>query len=184
MLFTIATTFAYGAFFPWLGSSVQMIENIYGRPDLFALLFGVNAAGMAMAILVTERAVARSSTFPVLSVLATGMIAVAALYVGWSVTADGRPPFWAWFLLATVLTALNTASTPLTQTLALEPMGRVAGTASSITGAIIFCVSAPLGALIDRAIVDSVTPFGFGFLIYGAPFIIAIATARRVAVRT
>ena len=184
MLLTVATTFAYGAFFPWLGSSVQMIEIIYDRPELFALLFGANAGLMALAILISERLVARFSTYPVLRAESILLVSVAALYVVWSLSASGVPAFWAWFALVSILTALNSSVTPLMQTLSLEPMGRVAGMASSITGAIVFGVGATLGGIVDHFITDTVTPFGVGFLIYGMVALGAVVAAHRVPRRS
>lgn len=182
MLLTVATTFAYGAFFPWLGSSVQMIETIYDRPELFALLFGANAGIMALAILVTERLVARFSTYPVLRAESVVLVSVAALYVIWSLASSGTPAFWVWFTLVTILTSLNSSVTPLMQTLSLEPMGRIAGMASSITGAIVFAVGATLGGIVDRFITDTVTPFGVGFVLYGLVALGAVVAAHRVPV--
>lgn len=177
MLFTLAALLGYGAFFPWLGSSVQMIGEVYDRPDQFALLFGLNAAVMAGTILTVERLVQRYRTYPVLRVLAVALVPVSVLYVVIAVFADGVPGFWAWFALASLLTALNAGTTPLMQTLSMQPMGAIAGTASSVTGAIIFVGGALLGAVVDRAIDTTITPFGVGFLVYGSLALTAVVAA-------
>ncbi len=178
-LFTIASMLAYGAFFPWLGSSVQMIGEVFDRPEQFAVLFGANAVVMALTILCVERLVRRFSTYPVALVVTSVAVPVGAIYVIVSLLADGVPSFWLWFGLASVLTAANSGSTPLLQTLAMEPMGAIAGTASSVTGAIIFIGGAVLGGVIDRAIDQTVTPFGVGFGVYGALALIAVLFANR-----
>ncbi len=56
--------------------------------------------------------------------------------------------------------------------------GKIAGTASSVTGAAIFIGGALLGSLIDRQIIDTVTPFGVGFLIYSSLALIAVWFGR------
>ena len=182
VFFTLATTAAYGAFFPWLGSSTTMIGDVYGRPEQFALLFGINAIFMALTIVASERLVRRFSTFPVLAVQTSIIVSTAAVYVIWFRAEDGVPPFLAWFFLTTVLTAFNAGATPLMQTLAMEPMGKIAGTASSVTGAVIFVGGALLGSLIDRQIVDTVTPFGVGYLLYGGAALIALFFGQRALV--
>ncbi len=164
--FTLATTFGYAAFFPWLGSSPQIINELYDRPGQFALLFGLNAGLMALGIVTTERLVKRWATLPVVLTATAILIGFSIAYIGLSLASDGRPAFWTWFAFACVLTMLNAATTPLMQTLAMEPMGAVAGMASSVTGAIIFIASALLASIVDRAIVDTVTPFGVGFLVF------------------
>ena len=172
--FTLATTFGYAAFFPWLGSSPQIINELYDRPGQFALLFGLNAALMATAIILIERLVKRWATLPVVLTATAILIGFSLAYIGLALASDGQPSFWVWFGFASVLTMLNAATTPLMQTLAMEPMGAVAGMASSVTGSIIFIGSALLASLVDRAIVDTVTPFGVGFLIFSILALLAM----------
>ena len=178
MLFTLAATMSYGAFFPWLGSSVQIIDGIYDRPGQFALLFGLNAVVMAMTIVITERLVKWNGSYRVVRAESALMVMAAAVYVVVSLSTGGMPSFWLWFAMASVLTAFNAGSNPLMQTMSLQPMGKLAGTASSITGAIVFIFGALLGALIDRFIDTSVTPFGVGFLVYGGIALAAVLAAR------
>ncbi len=166
-LLTVAATMTYASFFPWLGSSPKLIGDIYGRGSSFALIFGANAVLMAIGIFVVERLVRRYSTFPVIRIQVAGLILFSAAYVVLSLLTNGVPPFWLWFVLVSVLTALNSSSSPLLQSLAMEPMGAIAGTAASVTGAIIFIGGALLGSIIDSFIDTTVTPFGVGFLIYG-----------------
>ena len=178
VLFTIAATMTYGSFFPWLGSSPTLIGDIYGRDDQFALIFGANAILMAVGIVLVEKLVTRFSTFPVVLAQTTMLLTVAGVYIVWSMSADGVPPFWVWFVLVSMLTALNSSSSPLLQTLAMQPMGAVAGTAASVIGAFVFLVGAVLGSIIDRAIDDTVTPFGIGFFVYGFVILIAVLQAK------
>ena len=176
MLFTLATTLAYGAFFPWLGSSPQLIVTIYGRP--LALFFGLNAAVMAITIVMSSRAVARFGTRPVLVTMMSVLVATSVVYVVVAVAADGVPSFWLWFALVTVLTASNSSTTPLLQTRAMAPMGAIAGTASSVTGAIIFIVGGVLGSIIDGFISTTVTAFGVGFLVFAGIGLLAVMTVQ------
>ena len=180
MLFTLATTLAYGAFFPWLGSSPQLIGTIYGRP--LALFFGLNAAIMAITIVMSSRAVARFGTRPVLVTMMSVLVATSVVYVVVALAADGVPAFWLWFGLVTVLTAANSSTTPLLQTLSMAPMGAMAGTASSVTGAIIFIVGGVLGSIIDGFISTTVTAFGVGFLVFTGIGLLAVMTVQATEV--
>ena len=167
MAFTFATAMSYGAFFPWLGSSIQMMDNIYGQGERFSLYFGLNAVFMALAILIVERVVSRVGTMPVVWTLSVAAVIVAAGYVVMSLTSSGVPGFWPWFLVASILTALNAGANPLIQTKSLEPLGDVAGTGSSITGSMIFISGALIGSIIDGFIDATVTAFGAGFFVLG-----------------
>ena len=178
MLFTIAAVMTYGSFFPWLASSPTLIGDIYGRDGQFALIFAVNAAGMALAIITVERLVRRFSTMPVIMAQVAVLIAVSITYVVVSIASDGVPNFWLWFVMLSVLTATNSSSSPLIQSMAMQPMGSIAGTAASVTGGMVFLGGAVLGWFVDRAIDDTVTPFGVGFLIYGIVIAITVLAAR------
>ena len=60
----------------------------------------------------------------------------------------------------------------------MEPMGAIAGTAASVTGAFIFIVGAILGSIIDGFIDTTATPFGVGFLVYGLVITVTLYAAR------
>lgn len=175
--YTMATTFAYAAFFPWLGSSPRIINDIYGRPGQFAGLFALNAAAMAAAIVVAERLVKQRGAVWVTWRSAVATVFVAAGYVVVAVAFGGQPGFVLWFAMATALTMLSAALSPITTTLAMEPMGSIAGIASSVTGAIIFVASAVLAGIIDSFITNSVVPFGVGFLVFSVAAIAALKAA-------
>ena len=167
MLFTVASAFTYGSFFPWLASSPTIIGDIYDRPEQFALIFGANAILMALAILVVERLVRRYSTFPVILAQVCFLLVSAIVYVVVSLSSGGVPSFWLWFVLLSLLTAVNSSSSPLLQSMAMQPMSAIAGTAASVIGGVVFIAGAVLGWLIDRTLVDTVTPLGVGYLAYG-----------------
>lgn len=179
VLFTIASVMTYASFFPWLGSSPALIGDIYGRDSQFALVFGANAVLMALTILCVERLIRRYSTMPVLLAQSALLVVAAAIYVVWSLAADGVPPFWSWFVMVSILTALNASSSPLLQSVAMQPMGALAGTAASVIGASVFLGGAILGSIVDAFIDTTVTPFGVGFLACGVVVVIALMLANR-----
>lgn len=185
LTYTLATMFAYAAFFPWLGSSPRIINDIYNRPSLFALLFALNAAAMACAIMAAERLVKYRGAVWVAWWSALATLVSAAGYIAVSVIFDGEPTLVLWFTMATIMTMLSAAFSPITTTLAMEPMGAIAGIASSVTGAIVFVGSALLASVVDRFIVDSVVPFGVGFLVYTSAAVVALwaAATNKTSVR-
>ena len=97
-LYTLAGAMAYGAFFPWLGSSIRMIETIYGREGQFAWFFGLNAIFMAAAVLTTARAVTLFGTYRVALGLSVAVVATAIVFVV-PASSDGGISFWVFFAL-------------------------------------------------------------------------------------
>ena len=79
----------------------------------------------------------------------------------------GTPPFVLWITIFSLTNACLVAFFPLGQSLALEPMGKMAGTASAVLGFAMALFGAGLAALIDQAVSGTVTPVGVGYLAYG-----------------
>lgn len=179
LAYTVALVMAFGAFFPWLGSSEPIFNEIYGRGGQFALFFGVNAILMAAGITVAGRFVSRVGAGR-LSVILSALIVVVAL-VAWIVarSSGGVPNLWVFFTFASVLTMLNAMLVPMLTTVAMIPMGHIAGTAVSLTGAVSFGLGALLGNLVDARIDGTVTPFMAGFLVYGIVGLVAVCVVWR-----
>ena len=61
-------------------------------------------------------------------------------------------------------------------TLALQPMGALAGTAASTVGFITIAIGALLGAVIDRQITSTVTPLAVGYALYTFCAVVVVLT--------
>ena len=66
-----------------------------------------------------------------------------------------------------VANGFHIAFFPTGNSLALEPMGALAGTAAAAIGSLTLLLGAFLASFIDRAITGSVTPIAVGYLVYG-----------------
>ncbi len=165
LVYTMASVFSIGSFLPWLGSSELLFSEVYGRGGQFAFWFGVNSVAMGIgtafgAVLVRRygaEAVARNGTLA-LVVAAGGYTAVAA-------AASGRPSFAAFMAGAALCTTLQTAVNPVLFSLAIEPMGHLAGTAVAVVGTISLALGAVLAAVVDNFIADSMLPLAVGFFV-------------------
>ena len=164
----LALTFALGAFLAYLASSELLFEAVYGRGGQFALLFGAGAAVMAVAALGSARTIRRLGTATVLrGALAAYLLSAAAL-AATSLTAGGSPSFWLWWTLLTILNSLHVVIVPAINTLAMTPMGEIAGTASAVIGSFSMGVGSLLASITSRFGEGSVTPLSLGYLGYGA----------------
>jgi DHA1 family bicyclomycin/chloramphenicol resistance-like MFS transporter len=94
-------------------------------------------------------------------------LVAAAGFATYAWSTGGRPPLGFFLLgLATMFTS-HALLIPNLNSIAMEPMARVAGTASSIMGAAQLGLGALLGSLIDRAFDGTVLPLALGFALYG-----------------
>ena len=176
-----ALTFALGAFLAYLASSELLFEAVYGRGGQFALLFGAGAAVMAVAALGSARTIRLLGTRGVLHRALAGYLLAAAALAAVSLAAGGSPPFWLWWVLLTVLNSLHVVIVPATNTLAMTPMGEIAGTASAVIGAFSMGVGSMLASITSRFGEGSVTPLSLGYLGYGALAATCVLLASRAA---
>ena len=162
-----AQTFVSAAFFIWLGSAQPIIDDIYDRGAQFAFWFAASGVVMALALLANGRMIDRFGSRRMAVAIAVGF--VVACVVGTAVTlgADGVPSIGVFFAWVATVNALGTVLTPLCYTLALQPMGALAGTASAVLGVVSLGGGALLAAVVDAQIDETVTPMVVGSLVFG-----------------
>jgi DHA1 family bicyclomycin/chloramphenicol resistance-like MFS transporter len=140
----LASSLPMAGLFAYLAGSPLVLMNVHGlTPSQYGLAFGSNALALIAASQVTARLVrlhAPGWLLPrVLVVQAVaGILALAAVLSGLLV-----PLLAALFLYLGLLGA----TLPLSGALAMQPMGRVAGSASALMGTIQFGLGAAIGAL-------------------------------------
>ncbi len=79
---------------------------------------------------------------------------------------DGRPSVWVWFAFIVAMICSTSLVGPTLTSLAMEPMGHMAGTASAVVGMMSTAAGAGLSAVIDSQIDSTVTPMAVGFVVY------------------
>ncbi len=168
ILYAATLLFVDGAFLIFLGSTQQVFDVVYGRADQFAFLFAASAVVFAVGFLLVNPAIGRWGAHRVgLSVLSAA-IALAVVLLMLTVAADGVPEFWTWFSLMVVGNTLLALVTPVAMSMALEPMGDLAGTAAGILGLGGITAASLLAAFVGTHIHASTTPWAVAFVVYGA----------------
>ncbi len=152
---------------------------MYGRGDQFAYYFAGMSVVMGVVIFAGSRQVKRVGADRVIVVVVPVAVILAVGVALWSWQADGRPAFFVWFALITVINSLRTLANPLLQAQAMEPMGELAGTAAAVIGTLSLGGGAVLASFVDRAIAGSVTPLAVAYAGYGAISLIFTFWARR-----
>ncbi|WP_420618517.1 hypothetical protein [Candidatus Poriferisocius sp.] len=140
---------------------------MFDQERWFVPYFSIMAAGMGLVTLLNNRALHRFRARSVALGAGCLQICAAGTMLGLALSAGGRPHFVLWITIFSLANACMVAFFPLGQSLALEPMGEMAGTASAVLGFTMAMLGAGLAAIIDQAISGSVTPIGVGYLAYG-----------------
>ncbi|MHA7777045.1 multidrug effflux MFS transporter [Roseibium sp. M-1] len=175
--YTVGTAFIFGGLFSFLAMSQQIFVDVFDLGTLFPVVFAVIAITMA-----------GSSFTNAQLVEAIGMrrlshgAAVAYTLLGftiWLLAALGLENFWAFLILATmIMTSFGFLGANF-NAMAMEPLGAIAGTASSVIGTISTLGGAILGYIMGQLFDGSTQPLGLAFTIYGLCSIACILYAER-----
>jgi MFS transporter, DHA1 family, multidrug resistance protein len=175
--YTLATGIVFGSLMGYINSAQQIFVEIYGLGEIFPVVFGACAAALAIASFVNSRLVGRLgmrrvSHTALLGFLASGVVhAVAAATFG--------VPLWLFIGLISASLFCFGLLMPNFNALAMEPMGRIAGTASSFVGAITTGLAAGLGLWIGQSYDGSILPLTLGFAALGCGSLLVVLVTER-----
>lgn len=178
----LALTFEMSAFTAFLASFELLLDDVYDRSGQFALLFGASAAVMAVTALGNARFIGAVGSGTVLRTAIVAHAGGGSALVAIALTGGGAPSFWPWYAVLTGLNALHVVIGPICNSLAMAPMGEIAGTASAVIGAVSLVVASLLSSITNNLISGSVTPLSLGYLCYGLLAGACILWAGRQAV--
>lgn len=177
MLYTLATTFFFGSLFGFLNIAQPVYVDIYGLGALFPLAFAGIAILMGISSFMNARLVGRYGQRRLSHAAIIGHVAVSAVLA--AVSVGGNPPFWLFMALLAVSMPLFGLIGSNFNSIAMEPLGAVAGTASSVIG---FCQTAGgaiVGAIIGQMYNGTVLPLGAGFTAASAIALVLVILAER-----
>lgn len=183
MGYSLAGVFLQGVFTAYLATSESMITEIFGRDESeFPLVFGAVALLFGAGALANGRAVQIWGIERTITRVMTVQVGLVIVLVALPLAGDGRPNFWVFMTVLGLLLATFMFLMPNLNAAAMEPVGRLAGTASAFTGAIRMAFGAVLGTLISAQVDTTVTPFAVGTALMIAGVLVTVAVVRaRVA---
>jgi len=174
--YTLGFTLMMGALTGYIVSIQQIVFDVFERPDLIAATFVGVAGPMAITSYLTSRLVERVGTRRIahLGLILFTTFSVAHLAIAWQ--GEGLATFIVMQGLIMACFGLASASFG---SLAMQPLGHVAGTASSVQGTISTVVGALLGTTIGQSFDGTVVPLVGGFAAFGIiALVIVLATER------
>jgi len=161
-----------GCIMGYVGSAEQVFDTgLYRLGPLFPLAFGMVAGAMGAATLINSRVVRRLGMRRLSHAGTLAFTLVGLVQVAVGLAYGGHPP------LALFLAVL--AAMPNFNALALEPLGAVAGTASSFLGFYTTILGAACGYAIGQSFDGTVLPIGLGYAGLGALALVVVAWTER-----
>jgi DHA1 family bicyclomycin/chloramphenicol resistance-like MFS transporter len=169
-----------GVLFGYLMSSPQIFQTeVYGLGPLFPIAFGTIAAVLGVASFVNSRLVRRLGMRRLSHFGLCAFIVMASLLLGAALLFAGRPPLALFGPLLAASLFLMSLMMVNFNTMAMEPLGAIAGTASSIIGLYTTLAGTLLGLLIGQAFDGTVIPLGVGFLLLGVVGLLVVLWTER-----
>jgi DHA1 family bicyclomycin/chloramphenicol resistance-like MFS transporter len=175
--YTIATGLLSGALFGFIGSVQQVMADVFHRPDLLTVVFAGVASTMAVGSFLNSRIVMRLGTRVISHTALTLLTLLAGVHL--AITVLDMETLWSFAVLQALMMACFGLATSNFSAMAMERMGTIAGTASSLQGFVTTLAGALIGAAIGQAFDGTTIPLYSGFLLMGGLSLVVVAVTER-----
>ena len=159
--YTLASMTIFGALFGFINSAQQVYVGIYGLGVWFPLVFAAIAGMMSVSSFLNSRLVGTLGMRNLSHGALLGFLLVSAIWLIWSLT--GPVPFGAFIVLfAAAMFQFGWIGSNF-NSIAMEPLGHIAGTASSVQGFMQTLGGGLIGAAIGQSFDGTTVPLAIGF---------------------
>lgn len=177
--YTSVTTILFTALSSYVASSEHIVGEIYHRPELFAWIFAAIGALMSLFTLLNSRWSSRYGARKVLRWLVCVYTLIGGILMVITFCVGDPPGLVLFFTAVGLMLAINLAIEPNSSSLALAPMGAMAGMASSIYGTAFFFVGATLGSVVSELMTRGVLPLVVSFFVLGVVAVLLVFSDGR-----
>jgi DHA1 family bicyclomycin/chloramphenicol resistance-like MFS transporter len=175
--YMLATTLCMGGLFGFINSAQQIFTETFGAPRLFTTVFAFIAGAMALSSFVNARIVGGLGPRRLSHLALVGLTFCSAIHA--AIALSGHETLVVFALMqAGVMFGFGLIISNF-GTIAMAPLGHVAGTASSVQGFVTTFGGALLGFFIGQRYNGTVVPLTLGFSVYGVLAILVILAAER-----
>jgi DHA1 family bicyclomycin/chloramphenicol resistance-like MFS transporter len=164
--FTVVSGFITGSFMVYLSTSQQIFQEQYLLGDLFPYIFASTAFSVGFATFTNSRLVIRFGSFNIAFYATIAYAVISLLYVVLFHT--GNNPSIAVLMMFFLMQffAVGFLFGNL-RSLAMEPLGHIAGIGSAINGFVSTVMAVPIANYIGSFVKTSVLPLFIGFSVFG-----------------
>ena len=175
--YTVASTALIGALYGFINSVQQVVQHLTGSDALLVPVFIGVASVMAIANLTNSRIVLRLGTRRISHSALVGFTLVSGVHL--AIALAGAETIWSFALLQALAMGCFGLAGANFGSMAMERMGAIAGTASSVQGFLSVTGGAVLGALVGQAFDGTTVPLYRGFLMAGLFALAIVAITER-----
>jgi len=176
--YTVSAGLVSGAFIGYLNSSQQVFQEQYALGDLFPLFFAIIALSIGIASLLNTRLVIRFGMRFLVSRSLLIIFGLSIIAFVIALLAAGQPPLWlfmtyimmAFFCVGILFGNQNS--------LAMEPLGQMAGIGAAVVGSLSTLISMPLGTIIGQTYNGTILPLIVGMAVLTGLSILVVRWAE------
>lgn len=163
--YMLAMTFVLGGLFGFINSAQQVFVDVFRAPEWFTTIFALIAGCMAIASLLNSHIVGRLGMRRVSHGALLGYITLTSLHAVLALA--GKESLWLFAIMQGGTMFCFGLLAPNFGAMAMDPLGHVAGTASSVQGFITTVGGALLGFYVGQHFNGTVVPLTLGFSLCG-----------------
>jgi DHA1 family bicyclomycin/chloramphenicol resistance-like MFS transporter len=176
--YTVSAGLVSGAFIGYLNSSQQIFQEQYALGELFPLFFAIIALSIGVASLLNTRLVIRFGMRLLVSRSLLIIFGLSLIAFVITLLAAGQPQLWifmtylmmAFFCVGILFGNQNS--------LAMEPLGHMAGIGAAVVGSLSTLISMPLGTIIGQSYNGTLLPLIFGMAVLAGLAILVVRWAE------
>ena len=177
--YTVASATIFGVLFGFINQAEQIYTEVFNIGPAFTLYFSAVAIFMAMASFLNSRLVERFGMRRLSHAALIGFCLLSGVHLLLAWSMGGATPFWLFFALVVPTFCLFGFIGTNFNALAMDPLGHVAGTASSILGFGQTLGGGLIGAIIGYSYNGTIIPLFAGFLVLSLCSLALVLVAER-----
>jgi DHA1 family bicyclomycin/chloramphenicol resistance-like MFS transporter len=163
--YAIAAALTFGGIIAFVSSAQQIFVDEFGAGRRFTLLFAICAFSMGVASFANSRLVERLGTRLISQSAVLALIALSIVHL--IVIQAGQETLTSYMILqALSMTCIGLCGSNF-GAMAMEPVGHIAGTASSVQGFITSIGAVLVGSAIGQSYAGTTLPLAIGYLLIG-----------------
>lgn len=175
--YTLAFTLIVGSIFGYLNSAQQVFSDVFHAAAFFPTAFGLTALAMVASALVNARIVGRFGMHRVSHTALLGFVAISGAHA--AITWTGGDTLVVFMICQAVMFFCLGLIGPNFGALSMEPLGHIAGTASSVQGFVTTVGGALVGFAIGQQFDGSVRPLTAGFFVFAVVALAIVLVTER-----
>ena len=184
LAYMIASGIIFGAFVGYLSSAQQILQIQYKLGDAFSLYFGGLAVAIGFSSFVTSKLVIRFG-METLSFFSLLLLSITSfIFYLYAQSVMGHPNLYIFMAYISITFFSFGVLFGGFNTLAIQPLGHIAGVATSVISSVQTLLSVAVGGVIGQSYNGTVIPLVLGFLLCGLSSLSIVSYIQNYARKT